>query len=217
MPDLSAFAASAYLAVLVLVAVDAIVPIVPGEAAVVAGGVLAASGELQPALLLAATVAGALVGDSTAYGLGRRARRLGLGRALKAKRGRRVIVWAAGALDRQGGSIVVAARFVPGGRTSAAVAAGFLRYPLGRYLRWGALGAVLWAVYTAGLGYVGGRTFADRPWLALLLGLAAAGVVGLIALARVTIRDARDAASPAEADPPLALSGGRDRTPERYG
>jgi membrane-associated protein len=191
-PDLSALAnladlrnlavpaVAAYVVVLLCVAIDAVLPMMPGEAVVVTGGVLAAAGELQLAVLLPATVVGALAGDCTAFALGRRAGRAGLGRALRARRGRRAIRWAASALDRRGGPIVLAARFVPGGRTSAAVAAGFVRFPAGRYVGWSALAGVLWSMYAAGLGYLGGTVFTERPWAALLVALAVATAVGLV-------------------------------------
>lgn len=211
MPDLagltmlSAPAAGVYAVVVLFVAVDAVLPIIPSETVVITGGVLAAAGDLQLAALLSAATVGAMVGDCVAYALGRRAGRAGLGRALKARRRRRAILWAASALENRAAAIVLAARFVPGGRTSTAVTAGFLRFPIGRYARWSALGGVLWSAYAAGLGYVGGRTFAAAPWIALLAALAAAAAIGCAATAMSAMTSLRGAPSPGH------------RTPERCG
>jgi membrane-associated protein len=230
--ELSVLAAGAYIAVLIVVAIDAVLPIVPGETFTIAGGVLAAAGELQLAVLVLAAAAGALAGDCTAYSLGRRAGGIGLGRALKGRRGRRVVRWAACSLDRHGGPILVAARFIPGGRTSAAVSAGFVRFPARRYVRWSALAGVLWALYTAGLGYLGGQAFTEQLGVALLAALAVAIAVGLVALVALPLRESRqsgasqrvpgdgreqrgDGGRPSARE--LALSTGGDRAPERCG
>jgi membrane-associated protein len=183
MPDLAGLAAGAYAVVVLFVAVDAVFPIVPGETVVIAGGVLAVAGDLHLAALLSAAAVGAIAGDCAAYALGRRAGRAGLGRALRARRSRRAILWVASTLESRAAAVVLAARFVPGGRTSAALTAGFLRFPVGKYARWSALAGVMWSVYAAGLGYVGGRTFATRPWIALLAALAVAAAIGCVAFA----------------------------------
>jgi membrane-associated protein len=57
--------------VALLVAGDAVVPVFPGESAVVAAAVLAADGELVVWLVLLAAFAGAFVGDLVMFGLGR--------------------------------------------------------------------------------------------------------------------------------------------------
>jgi membrane-associated protein len=60
----------AYLVVLVLVAVDSVLPLLPGEAAVITGAILAADGELSVLVLLLAALAGGLAGDNLSFGLG---------------------------------------------------------------------------------------------------------------------------------------------------
>jgi membrane-associated protein len=232
--ELSALAAGAYVVVLLVVAIDAVLPLVPGEAFTIAGGVLAAAGELQLGVLVLAAAAGALAGDCTAYSLGRWAGGAGLGRALKGRRGRQVVRWAARSLERRGGLILLAARFVPGGRTSAAVSAGFVRFPARRYARWSALAGLLWAWWTAGLGYLGGQAFAEQPGIAPLAALAVATAVGLVAMVALPLRESRRSGGGQGAgehvrgdscelrgygDRPgtgeLALSKGGDRLPER--
>ena len=69
------------------------------------------------------------------------------------------------------------ARFIPGGRTAATFTSGLvhLRW-LTRFAPYIFVAAILWSVYAALLGYLGGRLFEDRPIFALLVafGIAAA-------------------------------------------
>ena len=55
----------AYPAVIGAVALDSVLPVAPGEAAVVTGGVLAADGELSIFGVFAASMLGGILGDST--------------------------------------------------------------------------------------------------------------------------------------------------------
>jgi membrane protein DedA with SNARE-associated domain len=79
---------------------------------------------------------------------------------------------------------VVFARYLPGGRSATALAAGIVGYPAARFHWYTATGVVLWAAQAALLGYLGGALFADRPLLGLLL---AWGGAAMITGAAVTI------------------------------
>src|SRR4051794_30503398 len=70
--DLVAATPWAYAAILAIAALDAVFPLVPSETTVIAAGVLAAAGELELPLVVAAGAAGALGGDSTSYAAGGR-------------------------------------------------------------------------------------------------------------------------------------------------
>ncbi len=61
-----------YLAVLLGVTLDAVVPNVPSESLLITGGVLAERGDLVVLLVIAAGWAGARRGDTLAYLIGRR-------------------------------------------------------------------------------------------------------------------------------------------------
>ena len=61
-----------YAVILVVAALDAVLPLVPSETAVISAGVLAGAGDLSLGLVIAAGAAGAFAGDSSAYWLGRR-------------------------------------------------------------------------------------------------------------------------------------------------
>ena len=89
--------------------------------------------------------------------------------------------WAERTLDERGGYLIVTARFIPGGRTATTLTAGLIRMRWIRFVSYAALAAVLWASFAAGLGYVGGRAFEERPLLGLgaALTVAAAITIGV--------------------------------------
>jgi membrane protein DedA with SNARE-associated domain len=155
-------------------ALDALVPIVPSETAVITAGVVAAAGGLSLPLVIAAAAAGAFVGDNTAYLLGSRFGPRVQGRLVRGERGRASLEWAERQLDERGGELIVIARFIPAGRTAVTLSAGLLRYPWRRFVVFDATAAVVWASYAALLGYFGGSAFEEAPWKGLLLALAIA-------------------------------------------
>jgi len=181
-----------YGAILAVAAFDALVPLVPSEATVISAGVLAGAGDLELALVVAAGAAGAYVGDSSAYWLGRRlGGRLerGIFRGEKAAERR---AWAERTLEQHGGPLIFGARFVPGGRTATTVTAGLVRMRWTRFAAFAAGAAIAWASYAGLVGYLGGRAFEERPLLGLALGFGiAAGVYVVVEGARRARRRAR--------------------------
>jgi membrane-associated protein len=160
-----------YLAVLGACALDAVLPIVPSEAVVIAASVLAAKGELSLWLIALAAAAGGFLGDTGSYLLGRTAGAAAARRLFHSPKAKGRLDWAGEALRRHGATIIVVARFVPGGRTATTFTAGTVRLPWPRFAAADAVGATLWAAYAAGLGYLGGETFERRPLYAFLFGL----------------------------------------------
>jgi membrane-associated protein len=159
-----------------LVSLDGVVPMIPSEAAVMTAGVFARTG--TPNLLLVVLVAalGVFVSDHIVYGLSRSAfgpRLLGrfprIGRAVAAA-GRR--------LDGRTGRLIVLSRFLPGGRLTMNIACGTTRVPLSRFSPASAIAAAAWGAYHAGLGVLGGATFAKNPLLGIATGLVLSLVVG---------------------------------------
>ena len=151
-------------------ALDAIFPIVPSETAVITGGVVAASGDLQLAFVVLAAAGGAFLGDNTTYGIGRFLGRSAADKIARGERGKRSLDWARRTLDEHGWLLIVVARFIPGGRIATMLTAGLVDYPWKqRFVPADALAVMLWALYSGLVGYVGGRTFEEEPWKALLL------------------------------------------------
>ena len=160
----------AYALVAAIAALDAIIPVVPSEATLIAAGAFAGSGDLEIALVVLAGAAGAFAGDNVSYALGRLGRHRLPERPLRA---------AQGVLATRGGLVLVVARFIPGGRTAATLAAGTsMRLP--RFVRLAAAAAIIWGAYGGLLGYLGGRTFEEEPWKGIAAGLALAAALTLV-------------------------------------
>ena len=161
-----------------LAVVDALLPMVPSEALIIAAGVGAAAGDQNLIAVIAAASLGSFVGELTAFVLGR-----GFGGAL---RGRltpgtpRAELFARSerTLTTRGGLILLTARYIPAGRTVAALAAGAIRFPVRRFVGYSALGASMSAAYVAMLGFLGGATFAGDPLVALAVSLSIGTAIG---------------------------------------
>jgi membrane-associated protein len=169
-----------YLAVLGACALDAVLPIVPSDAVVIAASVLAVRGELWIWLVAVAAAAGGFLGDTGSYVLGRTAGAAAARRLFRSPKAKGRLTWAGEALDRHGATIIVVARFVPGGRTATTFTAGTVRLPWPSFAAADAVGATLWAAYAAGLSYVGGGTFERRPLYGFLFGLGVALLGALV-------------------------------------
>lgn len=180
-----------YAVVLAIAAIDAVFPLVPSEATAIAAGVLAGAGDLSIVAVIAAAAAGAFVGDNGSYLVGRRSGRWVTTRLLSSARGVRGREWAERALRRRGGYVIIVARFVPGGRTATTLTAGLTEMRWRRFASLAGLAAVFWGSYAALLGYLGGRTFEDRPWRGLLLAIALAVTVLLVVEGLVRLIRAR--------------------------
>jgi membrane-associated protein len=167
----------AYAVVFLLAFLDALVPVVPSETAVITAGVVAASGDLSLPLIVAAAAAGAFAGDNSAYLIGRRFGSRATERFFSGEKARRRIRWAEEQLHARGGQLIAVGRFIPGGRTAVTLSAGTLRFPWRRFLAFDAAAALGWALYGALLGYFGGRAFEHAAWKGLLLAFAVALVV----------------------------------------
>ena len=170
-------APQAYAILFAVAALDAVVPAVPSETALILAGLLSVEGsQLALHWVIVSAAAGALVGDTSSYALGRHVGHPLRRRFFDGPRSRAAMSWAATQLDRRGGTLIIVARFVPGGRTAVTLTCGMTRFPLRSFAPFAVAAACLWAVYGGALGYLGGRVFHDRPWLALLVAFGIAAV-----------------------------------------
>jgi membrane-associated protein len=188
------------LIIFVIALLDSIIPIVPSETTVIAGGVAAGAGNQQLAIIILAGAAGAFIGDNLAYTIGRRfGPRVDRWASRKADRRAR-LDRAAAQIKKRGGPLLITARFIPGGRTVLTISCGLTAQPRRWFASWVAVAAVIWATYAACLGYAFGQAFEDDNTLAFLLAFGVAlSITALIEL----IRWARDRGSPTE-DPMVA-------------
>lgn len=149
---------------------DAVLPILPSETAAIVCGIQAARGQLSLPLVLVVAAAGAFAGDNTSYALGRWVGEPVQQRLFAGNTARGRLEWAKGFLSDRGSYVLVIARFIPGGRTATTFTAGLVRLPWARrFVPYVAIAAVLWSSYAVLLGYLGGRTFREKPFYALLL------------------------------------------------
>jgi membrane protein DedA with SNARE-associated domain len=162
-----------------MTAADAVLPIIPSEAAVLAAGVFAHSGRPNALLVIACVALGMVTGDHLAYALSRSV--LGPRLIHRSKRLTRAVAGASSHLDRRGSLLIITSRFVPGGRVTLNAACGMTRLPLTRFTPASALAALAWAAYTVGLGYLGGAAFVAHPLVGLLAGLGLSVALGMAA------------------------------------
>jgi membrane protein DedA with SNARE-associated domain len=174
-----------YLLVFVAAGGDVLLPLIPSEAVVIAAGVVAAHGGLSLWLLIPATMLGAMAGDNIAYWIGRRAGDPALRRLARGKEDRGRLRWAERAMRRHGAVVLIAGRFVPGGRTVTTLAAGTLELPWRTMVTADAVAALAWALYVSLLGYLGGEAFPRSSWKPIVMALAiAVGVSAIVELWR---------------------------------
>jgi membrane-associated protein len=177
-----AFAASpwAYAVVFLLVIIDGICALVPGEAVLVGLGAIAlSSGSPNPFLLVLAAACAAFIGDNVAFRIGRR---FGAGphrwkltpRVARAAEAARV------RLERSPATYILGARFVPLGRVVTNYVAGATALSQRVFLRCTAVSALCWSLYTVLMGSFAGAWFPHAPLLAAALGVVLAVLVGIV-------------------------------------
>jgi membrane-associated protein len=175
-----------YLLIVGVCAGDALLPLFPAELVVITAAVLAANGKLEIAFVVVAALAGAVLGDNAAYGLGRSGLRRLAGRLLGSERNQARLRWARTQLETSGAWIIIVARFIPGGRTATTYVAGTLEMDWRRrFVPADATAGLLWSLYATALGYFGGSAFENNLWAPLLI---ATGASLLVALAGELIR-----------------------------
>lgn len=133
--------------------------VLPGETAVLLGGVLAASHRLSLTALLFLVVVAAIVGDSVGYEVGRRyGPRLLSSRPLRKHAGK--VGGAQLFLRERGGWAVFAGRFTAFLRAVIPGLAGVSGMPYRRFLAFNAAGALVWGSGVVLLGFLAGNSLA---------------------------------------------------------
>jgi membrane protein DedA with SNARE-associated domain len=175
-----------YAIAIVVPALDAVLPVLPSETAIIALGVTTAgSADPRIALLVACAAAGAFLGDNLSYLLGQRFGSRVTRRFFSGGKGARRRAWAERSLQRFGMPLIIVCRFIPGGRTAVTLSCGLLGYERRRFVIATAAAGVIWAVYAFSIGRLGGKAFEDKPWAGFLMAFAATIIIsGLIEAAR---------------------------------
>ncbi|MEV0136112.1 VTT domain-containing protein [Dactylosporangium sp. NPDC050688] len=174
--DLVAAPTVLYATILVLLTIDAFIPVVPAQALMIGGGILSTTGHVELLLLVAAGALGAVSGDLLAFLVGRRLARRDAGtpQRLTRRKPRAITMRLNEAMRKHIFLAVLLCRFVPAGRMITAIYAGRNGVSTGRFATYDVVAATLWASYGALLGHFGGEAIADSSWLPLTLVAAAA-------------------------------------------
>jgi len=164
-----------------LVAVESAGIPVPGETALIAASVLAASGRFNIVEVIAIAAAGAIVGDSTGYWIARKGGRKAIAKIPIARdtlprllpRGERFF-------ERHGPKTVVIGRFVAGLRVTVAWLAGISHMPWGRFVVYNAIGGILWATTFGLVSYYFGSAVINAVETYGLIAVGVIVVLGII-------------------------------------
>jgi len=127
-----------------LEAIPVVGAVIPGSTIILALSALVPGGELQLAPVLAAAIAGALLGDGSAFWIGHRAQREILG-SWPLSNYPRLIAQSEASFDRWGALAVFFARFVPPIRAFVPITAGALAMPPLRFYAVNVPAILLWA------------------------------------------------------------------------
>lgn len=151
------FGAAALVAICVVVLIETglLFPFLPGDSLLFTVGLFIGTGTLNVPLWLACTAlfVAALVGDQIGYTIGRTAGPKIFRRPDSRFFKQQYVDQTHAFFDKYGGRAIILARFVPFVRTYIPVAAGVGKMHYGHFLRYNAIGALLWGVGVTLLGY----------------------------------------------------------------
>ena len=154
--------------------------LLPGEVAVLLGGVFAHEGRVPLTMVMAAAVLGACVGDSAGYALGAR-----FGPRLLAHapdRSRRHLARAEAFLRRFGGWAVLLGRWAAVLRALVPSVAGAGGLPYRRFVLFNVAGGTIWGVTVTGVGYLAGTAYGRAERSLGLVGMVTALLLILAAV-----------------------------------
>ncbi len=158
-------AAGGYPMIFALMVVEGILTPIPSEIIMPFAGFLAASGQLNLALVVVAGTAGAAIGNTVAYFIGAR-----VGRPLVERYGRYValdasdLAWAESWFAKWGDLGILVGHAVPGTRSFISFPAGIAKMRLRNFVAFSTTGAAIWNSVLVVAGYFllqGWRVFAE--------------------------------------------------------
>lgn len=162
-----------------LIAIDALCPLVPSETVLnLAGAFSAAQGVPDVKWVMGAAAIGAIIGDNLCFMLGGRLINL-VNRLDPESRAGKAITWVRENMNQHGGITIIVARFLPWARWVATILLGSVRFNWFLFLIYDTIGVALWVLISVGVGYLGGTLFSDFPLLAMVVGVILGSLVGL--------------------------------------
>ncbi|MES9506620.1 VTT domain-containing protein [Streptomyces sp. NPDC000609] len=193
LPPESTQQAVGYPSLFLLVALGALVPVVPTGALVSSAGVVALhqSSPFSLLIVFAVASAAAFLGDICLYWLGQRGVRSKNGskwlRTISGRAAPERLAQAQQKLDEHGAAVLVLSRLVPAGRIPVMLACLLGRMPLRRFARGDVPACLAWAATYQLIGILGGSLFPE-PWQGVV---AAVGLTLLVSGAPAVWRKTR--------------------------
>jgi membrane-associated protein len=172
-------AALSYLSIFVLIFLDAVIPIFPGETTLNAAATLAAHGKLELGPIIVMGALGAILGDSALFWLARRSAAK-LERQVTRAKSNKQVRYAFDLMDRSPAVLIIGGRYVPGMRFVVNATMGLSDIAYRRFLGWSVISGILWSTYTSVLAYEIGLALGDFP-------LASFAISGLVTTVVITI------------------------------
>jgi membrane-associated protein len=182
--------------------------VIPGETAVVIGGVLAYQHKVALAAVLIAAILGAIVGDSIGFEVGRK-----WGDALLSRIPHRLVkpvhvVEGKQMINRMGGRAVFAGRWVSVLRALVPGLCGTSKMSYRTFLLWNAIGGITWATGYTLLGYLAGSAWERVEHYSSVASYVLLGVVVVVIAAVVLLHRRRQHQRDAEAEATMADQAG---------
>ncbi len=158
--------------------------LVPGEIGVVLGGVLANQHKLPLWAVLVAAIAGAVIGDTIGYWVGKR-----YGEWLLSRLPNRILDEdkmhrAEDTVRHYGGRAVFVGRFTAALRALVPGTAGMSGVHYGKFLAWNAAGGTIWATIFVMIGYLAGSQYQRIEKYANYIGIGLLVVVAVVVIVR---------------------------------
>jgi membrane-associated protein len=165
-----------YVAVFFLIFGDAVIAVLPGETTLNTASTLAAQGVLEIGWVMVAGAVGAVLGDSTLYWLAHLARAR-VQTNLDALLAHDKVAKTMDLIGSSAGSLLVFGRYVPGGRFVVNASLGLAGHPYRDFVRWSAVGGVMWSIYICSVAYVVGTALVESPVAAIAVSAVASSIV----------------------------------------
>jgi membrane-associated protein len=171
--------AFAYVSVFLLIFLDAVIPIFPGETTLNAAATAAANGKLDLGPIIVMGALGAILGDSALFWLARTFSHRLEGQVTRARANKQVRM-AFELMDKSPAVLIIGGRYVPGMRFVVNATMGLSDIAYRRFLGWSVVSGILWSSYTSILAYEIGLALGDFP-------LASFVISGLVTTVAITV------------------------------
>lgn len=158
--------------------------LIPGEIGIVLGGVMANQGKLPLWAVVVTAIAGAVIGDTVGYWVGKR-----YGEWLLSRLPNRILDedkmhGAEDTVRRYGGRAVFVGRFTAALRALVPGTAGMSGVRYGKFLAWNAAGGTIWATIFVMIGYLAGSQYQSIEKYANYIGIGLLVVIAVVLLVR---------------------------------